>query len=312
MSSLVSQTSLNDRPFSGTSLTHPHSGIPILQPNSDCLQTLHIQEIQKNIFDSIKWKKFFGVEVESLALDKEFLIFWFSPDSIYPNKLNFETHHFPVLRPATIIKRTSSKDTYEPSSISYDPYNFQKLTELTKKTLRTYMFQKLDKKMAKTTNEPYWIVARKEFLFKGLSATDQKQSLKELNEKTNVNYEEFPSAIDLSTIALVQHIVAKKCFFPSDASGSVTYSRCKEKVSILENKPHVQMSCLNENAEHAWQGMRFNAKGDMALKKVGMAALKKFACHPDGNPNKKINEENDDGWIIINNTAMRPPGEQKE
>lgn len=206
------------------------------------------QAIQEKAFGSEEWKKVFRVKIKDIGLSEDFKEWWQKHDVIYPEKLNSETHHMPVLIPKNLSSIISVSHRHRFAkyldSCGYNLEVLKKLVEKTKKenpVRSNQIFTTLDQIGKIKSDNSYWVVARKEHFNPGAgqhSAYHLQEFMRDINRKRNTEYEELPSALDVSTVALVNLIVKGEMYFKDDESGSRTFSCCRDIITrggVIEN-----------------------------------------------------------------------------
>lgn len=261
--------------------------------------TLAMDRIQASAFGSKEWLRYFGVKTQELCLSKDLFNFLLAPDVFDSNKKNYETHLPPILCPQFIntVIATDKKKPFEPTNtVISTPYNHQALAMLSNLEQPERSIYKL---IDKTQSEPpCWLVVRKELLFRESSAQEQIESMKKLNADTAAHYEILPSALQIATILLVNHVVSGKCFFANlDHSKSV--SLCQDKILQKANAPtHVGCFCDNEKAKKfRWNGLIFESYR-FPSDHIGVMAVQKFMDYYPPTISDGQNEECD-GWVLV-------------
>lgn len=256
-----------------------------------------IEDIKQKAFGAEAWKRFFGVRTKKFELNDKILKFLLAPDAFDPTQLNYMTHFLPILIPQTIqeVIPQATPPVHRHRFTKYidsKQYNFEVLNKLVQKPLLGHPSQidhlsviiaEIEKLKAEP---PCWLVARKELLAKDLSTSEQIEYIKKVNEKTQAGYEELPSALDLSTVALVHRVVTGERYLADRESGSRSFSslsRCKETVEVRLKNQHVVLgshTCPVVDSREPKGGLLVAyIPSDIKADNVGIAAVRRFPVH---------------------------------
>ena len=186
-------------------------------------------------FGAAEWMKYWAIDVgQEPALPKEFGAFWFSPDPIDPTKKVkvCETHLPPIFRPQRIRHiRINSEVAYS--------FNVLGLLVQNSKEGPSPKFLAEAEAMAfsqygQTEAGPgCWLVMRRGGLAGNFSYPEQIQFIRNLNARTQAQYEETTSAIDLATIVFSRYVATRERHLGDSQGmeGQWTFARCREVVT---------------------------------------------------------------------------------
>lgn len=280
--------------------------IPHFEPFPSA-QSEIIEDIKQKAIGPEAWKKFLGVRMEKYELDDKILEFLLEQDAFDPNQLNYMTHLPPIFMPRTLKEKTPKalkeniprvhRHRFE-KCIGYMRYNLGILNKLVQKPLKGHPsridFSLLLSDIDKPQSEhAYWLVARKELVARELSTSEQIDYMKRVNEKTHAGYEELPSVLDLSTVALVNRVVTGDRHLAdpdSEPRSFLSLSRCKETVKVKSENQHVVVGSHTHFDSQKSRGGLLVAyiPSDSKSNNIGVAAVKKV---PASKRLKKLNYE---------------------
>lgn len=247
--------------------------------------------IQGRAFMAEDWKKFYGVEVESLGLGPEFYDWWFSPDAADPiwtdpnvkkaAQLNCDTHLLPILCPEKV------------DQADFDLETLDRLVQNPKEGPPSRLLDGGGPAVKQNKNikagPSCYIVARKALFARNLPIHAQRQYMEELNKNTHAGYEVLPRALHLATAALVHHTVTGERFL-GDVTGMEqrwSYGRCEDRIQYASS-PHPHFVVVG--GQQARVGDIFGGlivSESIDLDSIGVVGLKKFAAHPLKNESDK-------------------------
>ncbi|MBA3816922.1 MAG: hypothetical protein H0X29_10495 [Parachlamydiaceae bacterium] len=165
--------------------------------------------IQGKAFGSADWERVFGIRVEHIELDDRFYKFWFANDALDQTRLNCDTHLPPILIPQKIQEITATPLIHRhrfARCIDIVDYNFEALKKIVKNSLACTNSSLFCSESINNRPEPsHWVVARKELFI--AQETSAHKFIKDFNQKTHSSYEELPTILDISTVAIINYIV---------------------------------------------------------------------------------------------------------
>lgn len=265
-----------------------------------------IDILNEKIFGVPEWKRAFGVNTNACK-DSIYEIFKFlkAPDVLNKNLRNYQTHEPPIYSPQFIATTSCHEEKKFPKSeVDFEsiPYNLQTLLTLTKvQQLETFIFETV---VPTITEPPGWLIVRKDLLFRGMSAEEQIQAMKKLNQETSVGYQNLPSALQIATVSLIHHVIHNKCFFGNKGIANPV-SLCKKltlkkKYHFLHGmflkNAHVGCFCSAKKCHEVWGGLDFDTL-QAKHNRHGVMAIKKIIAKPS-----LVDDQDDQGWIIVKNS----------
>lgn len=259
-----------------------------LGPKVDTAEKQHhlkkvIEIIRDRAFTADHWKKFFGIDTPPSKIPQSVIDFLLAKDDTNPKvtNYNYQTHGAPILMPQFIFKKCPYEKKYSEFSSEDNSsssravlYTLNELRNIT--SVQQHELRNRSSPVTKQNELPGWLVPRNNLLFGSMTNNEKIQSMKTLNQTTSAGYETLPSALQVATILLVNHVANKKCFFLTSKDHARGQTLCKDK-SIQHSGTHsyVNLSCACPTNASNWNGVGFDAF-DLKFPYRGVLAVRKF------------------------------------
>lgn len=218
-------------------------------------------------FGGKEWRKYFGVDVGDPSLPAAFCSWCYDLDAHdlfekHPNpRQNFETHVV-VYRPEFINGKVYTLDMlrlFTKSIYWNDPVT----------VAENAVFTQYSQAPAESKS---WLALRKDIVARNLVYSQQKNHIKDLNTKTNAQYESETALLDLVTVVVLWYSLTKERLF--SMKNIPTYVRCKDLVkiknktypSIVGHFCYLGLDVSSDYVDYGYPGVK-NIRGVALLRK---------------------------------------------